>query len=90
MIDEVVELADAALGLPAAMDAATVLAGLRNGDRRLLARIVTVLENGGCPEALRLAIVDEARDMRVPVLGITGTGSRQVLTHRRIDPPLPP
>ena len=74
MIDEVVELADAALDLPAGMDAASVLASLRGGDRRLLARVVTVLENGVCPEALRLAIVDKAKETGVPVLGITGTG----------------
>ncbi len=50
------------------------LEGLRAGDRRELARIITALESGALPKELRQAIVDEAKARTVPTLGITGTG----------------
>ena len=74
MIDEVVRLADVAPAPLAAPDADTVLAGLRGGDRRLLARLITLLENGSCTAALRARLKEEGAACRVPVLGITGTG----------------
>ena len=74
MIDEVVQLADVAPAPLAAPDADTVLAGLRAGDRRLLARLITLLENGSCTQGLRARLKEEAAACRVPVLGITGTG----------------
>ena len=74
MIDEVVQLADVAPTPLAAPDADTVLAGLRAGDRRLLARLITLLENGSCTQGLRARLKEEAAACRVPVLGITGTG----------------
>jgi methylmalonyl-CoA mutase len=42
-------------------------------DRRVLARIITALENDACPAQVR-AIVSAAARKAVPVLGITGTG----------------
>src|SRR5689334_7827385 len=41
---------------------------------RGLARLVTVLENGHAPDALKRALHERAQSLRVPVLGITGTG----------------
>jgi isobutyryl-CoA mutase len=46
---------------------------LAAGDRRVLARIITALENHTCPAQVR-AIVSAAAQKAVPVLGITGTG----------------
>ena len=42
-------------------------------DRRVLARVITALENDTCPAQVR-AIVSAAARNAVPVLGVTGTG----------------
>src|SRR5262249_31877937 len=41
---------------------------------RGLAQLITALENGKAPEALKSALHAAARDTRIPVVGITGTG----------------
>ncbi|HKX95715.1 MAG TPA: fused isobutyryl-CoA mutase/GTPase IcmF, partial [Methylibium sp.] len=41
---------------------------------RALAQLVTGLENGSVPEALKAALHEAAKKAQVPVLGITGTG----------------
>jgi methylmalonyl-CoA mutase len=74
MIGEMLMRADrdlSATGVPASLDA---IAG--HGDRawRALARLVTALENGRAPDALVAALRTRAAALRVPVLGITGTG----------------
>jgi len=73
MINEVVEQSDfdvADAGVPTAEQA---LAGLKAGDKRLLARLITLLENGEAP-ALKEPLLKAAAAVTVPVLGITGTG----------------
>ncbi|MGB4225526.1 MAG: fused isobutyryl-CoA mutase/GTPase IcmF [Candidatus Dechloromonas phosphoritropha] len=73
MINDLVQQSDfdvAAHGLPATEK---VLDGLRAGDRRLLARVITVLENGAAP-SLKEPLLKAAAAVAVPVLGITGTG----------------
>ncbi len=73
MINEVVEHADfdvAAEGVPSVEQ---VLAGLKAGDRRLLARVITLLENGEAA-GLKEPLLKAAAELSVPVLGITGTG----------------
>ncbi|QRM18517.1 methylmalonyl-CoA mutase [Dechloromonas sp. TW-R-39-2] len=73
MINEVVQNADydvAADGVPSVEQ---VLAGLKAGDKRLLSRVITLLENGVAP-ALKEPILKAAAELNVPVLGITGTG----------------
>ncbi|MBU3698149.1 fused isobutyryl-CoA mutase/GTPase IcmF [Dechloromonas sp.] len=73
MINEVVQKSDfdvAAEGVPTADQ---VLAGLKAGDKRLLARVITLLENGAAPE-LKEQLLKAAAATTVPVLGITGTG----------------
>ena len=74
MINEVVQLADTDLAPLAPQGKEEVLAALKSGDRRMLARIITSLENGAYPEALRQAIKEAASAQKIPVLGITGTG----------------
>jgi len=74
MINEVVEMADVDLPPLPANTAEEVLELLPGGNRRLLARTITGLENGEFPETLRQAIVEAAAERRTPVLGITGTG----------------
>ena len=54
-------------------DVGQVLASLKAGDRRLLARVITLLENGEAPD-LREPLLKAAAELKVPVLGITGTG----------------
>ncbi len=73
MINEVVEQSDydvAGQGVPSAEE---VLAGLRAGNRRLLARVITLLENGSAPQ-LAEPLRQAAAALATPVLGITGTG----------------
>lgn len=62
------ELGDLSQFAPNSLDA--VLAG----DRRALAQLLTVLENGKVDTGLRDTLRAHAKTSRVPVLGITGTG----------------
>jgi methylmalonyl-CoA mutase len=73
MIDDVVRLSDYDLTAlaPAEGDA---LATLRSGDRRALARIITAVENRTYGMRSRQAMLQAAAAIKVPVLGITGTG----------------
>ena len=56
----------------------TSLAPLQTGDmadrHRPLAQLITALENGKAADALRKELHDAAESLRVPTLGITGTG----------------
>ncbi len=73
MINEVVQHADYDLADRGVPTAERALAGLKAGDKRLLARVITLLENGSAP-ALREPLLKAAAELNVPVLGITGTG----------------
>ncbi|HEY3850450.1 MAG TPA: fused isobutyryl-CoA mutase/GTPase IcmF [Steroidobacteraceae bacterium] len=73
MIDDVVRSSDydpSALA-PAESDATEAL---KSGDRRKLARIITAVENRAYSSRSRQAISQAAAPIKVPVLGITGTG----------------
>jgi methylmalonyl-CoA mutase len=74
MISDMIIQCDVDLSQAAPQDAANVLAVLEAGDRRVLARVITALENGTYPQELRAALIERAAGLRVPVLGITGTG----------------
>jgi methylmalonyl-CoA mutase len=74
MINDLVAQADLDLTALAPQQTEAVLAALKGGDRRVLAQIITALENGAYPEALRKEIIKAAADVKVPTLGITGTG----------------
>src|SRR3979490_1638004 len=50
------------------------LNGVKRGDRRDLARLITALENGTTHSKLREQMLKEADALSVPVLGVTGTG----------------
>ena len=73
MIDDVVRASDYDLTAlaPAEGDA---LAALRSGDRRQLARIITAVENRSYAMRTRQALLQAAAGIKIPVLGITGTG----------------
>ena len=73
MINDVVERSDYDLS-PLAPKSKDAVKALQSGDRRALARIVTALENGSYDDKTRAAIIDAAKDLTVPTLGITGTG----------------
>ncbi|NLX19042.1 MAG: methylmalonyl-CoA mutase family protein, partial [Desulfobulbus sp.] len=73
MINEVVATADVDLP-PLPADENTLLDLLTGGDRRVLARVITVLENGESSSAFNEMIRDQAATRTIPVLGITGTG----------------
>jgi len=70
MIDVMIAACDEDLSLYAPKD----LTGLRAGDRRDLARIITALESGALAEELREQLLAEAKTCTAPTLGITGTG----------------
>ena len=74
MINDVAEDSDFDLAALAPLDPEVVLATLKAGDRRHLAQVITALENGVYSAALRKTIVDAAAGLKVPTLGITGTG----------------
>ncbi|HRD87150.1 MAG: methylmalonyl-CoA mutase family protein [Candidatus Accumulibacter sp.] len=74
MINEVVAKSDSDLSSLAPQDTDAVLAALKTGSRRQLAQIITALENGAYPEALRKKLLHAAAGLKVPTLGITGTG----------------
>ena len=73
MINDVVEKSDVDL-TPLAPKGKDALKALQSGDRRALARVITALENGAYDDKVRTAIVDAAKALTVPTLGITGTG----------------
>ena len=73
MIDDVIRLSDYDLTVlaPAEGDA---LAALRSGERRQLARVITAVENRTYAMRARQGLLQAAAAIKVPVLGITGTG----------------
>ncbi len=73
MINEVVQQSDFDVADEGTPGVEQALAGLQAGDKRLLARLITLLENGEAP-ALKEPILKAAAGLTVPVLGITGTG----------------
>ncbi|BBO21993.1 MAG: Fused isobutyryl-CoA mutase [Candidatus Desulfobacillus denitrificans] len=44
------------------------------GDRRVLSRLITALENGAVPDKLKSQLLQDGAAAKVPTLGITGTG----------------
>ena len=69
MINDVVSRSDFDVARRAPDDPMALTAG----NRRVLARVITALENHTCPADVR-AIVSAAARKAVPVLGVTGTG----------------
>ncbi|MFZ4539202.1 fused isobutyryl-CoA mutase/GTPase IcmF [Propionivibrio sp.] len=78
MINDLMSQADFDLTALAPQQPEAVLAALKSGDRRAqlrnLAQIITALENGAYPEAVRQQIIKAGAGVKVPTLGITGTG----------------
>jgi len=74
MINDVVKQADFPLTTGVPEDAATLQTVLKSGNRRQLARVITALENGACSGDIKNALVEAAKGVKTPVLGITGTG----------------
>ncbi len=71
MISRVMEEADRDL----AADLPEGLEGLTSGDRWVLARLITAIESGGLPPAMKTEVAKlAAAGERAPVVGITGTG----------------
>ena len=70
MIDDMLRQADQDLcaALPSSLDA------LMQGDRRVLARVITALEGAALPEVMHKALLAHAQQRKAPVLGVTGTG----------------
>src|SRR5258706_6436856 len=73
MIDDVLRTSDYDLSAlaPAEADA---LDALRSGNRRQLARVITAVENRTYPMRVRQSLLQAAAGIKIPVLGITGTG----------------
>jgi len=74
MINDVVERSDFDLSHEAPQTLPEILEKLQSGDWRTLARVITALENGAYPDAIREGLLAAAQGLKVPVLGITGTG----------------
>ncbi|MBS1189196.1 MAG: Methylmalonyl-CoA mutase, N-terminal:Methylmalonyl-CoA mutase, C-terminal [Rhodocyclaceae bacterium] len=74
MINDVVEKADFPLTANVPETAEGMVAALKTGNRRQLARIITALENGACADGVKQALLAAAKEVKTPVLGITGTG----------------
>jgi methylmalonyl-CoA mutase len=55
-------------------DAPKDIAALANGDRRVLAQVITALENGVWPQAAKDALLAKSAVSPAPTCGITGTG----------------
>src|SRR5438477_3259617 len=70
MINDMLERCDEDLSQRAPKE----LNGVKGGDRRGLARLITGLENGAIDHKLREQMLEEAGALPVPVLGVTGTG----------------
>ena len=73
MIDEVIRSADCDLSA-AAPPAAGLAEQLASGDRRVLARAITALENQSYGKDVTHPLQAAAASIATPVLGITGTG----------------
>lgn len=73
MIGEMVMRCDLDLSVyaPKALEA---IRGQSEAHWRALAQLITALENGKAPEALKSTLHAAAKDIRIPVVGITGTG----------------
>jgi len=74
MINAVVEGADVDLTAAAPQKAEELIKKLASGDRRVLAKAITALENGGYGDDVKKALKDAAAKLSTPTLGITGTG----------------
>ena len=74
MINDLVERCDTDLSATGPKGADAVLAALKSGDRRALAQIITGLENGAYGDDVKAALIEAAKGVTVPALGITGTG----------------
>ena len=73
MIDDVLRSSDYDLCAlaPAEGDA---LEALRSGNRRQLAHVITAVENRAYPMRVRQSLLQAAVGIKIPILGITGTG----------------
>jgi methylmalonyl-CoA mutase len=74
MINDLVERCDEDLSVAVPKGADTIIAALKSGDRRALARVITGLENGAYGDDVKQALIEAAKSLKVPALGITGTG----------------
>ena len=73
MINDLLQTSDADLS-QAAPPAKTVMDVLAEGDLRQLSRIMTGLQNQSYPDDLGVRLIEAAKEIPTPVLGITGTG----------------
>src|SRR5450631_2050749 len=73
MIDDLLRSSDQDLcsGLPAPQ---ALVAALQGGDRRVLARVITGVENRAYAPRERQALLQAAAAIGTPILGVTGTG----------------
>lgn len=74
MINDLVERCDVDVSHSGPQGAEAVIAALKSGNRRVLAQIVTGLENGAYGDDVKAALIEAAKAVKVPALGITGTG----------------
>ena len=73
MLNEVVEMSDYDLSA-LAPKAEEAVQAVKSGDRRVLAHVITALDNDVYPPEIRKAMVEAGASIRTPTLGVTGTG----------------
>ncbi len=71
MIGEMLMMSDTDLSIHAPKSLAAIRG---HGARRALAQLITALENDRVSDSLKAELLDSAKTVRTPVIGITGTG----------------
>jgi methylmalonyl-CoA mutase len=74
MIGDMLARCDAARDTPLPPPSESLPSALAAGDRVVLARVLSAIENGRYPAGCMAELVERARTLRVPTLGVTGTG----------------
>ncbi len=74
MIASMIELCDVDLSVFAPASLHALRSGTKSERRRKLAQLITALENGRASADLRTALKEESKEVKVPMLGITGIG----------------
>ena len=74
MVASMIEACDLDLSVFAPVSVAALQSGPRSQRRRRLAQLITALENGRAGADLKASLEEDSKRVRVPTLGITGTG----------------
>lgn len=74
MINDVLAKSDVSTTTDGPKSQQGILEALKSGDRKALARVISVLEEGICEDDVLPVLAAEASKCSTPIIGITGTG----------------